>query len=55
MERAFWSSVETINLYSRRNIKSAPYRLIKSKENQMTKEQTTVNNERKTLKEMKDK
>ena len=54
-ERALWSSVEAINLYSRMKYKECNQRLIKRKENEMTKEPTTINNERKTLKETKDK
>ena len=55
MERAFWSSVKSINLYSRRNIMSVTEDLFKVKKNQMSKERTTINNKRKTLKETKDK
>ena len=55
MEWAFWSSVESINFVSSQKYKDRNRRLIKSKENRMTKEQTTINNERKTLKETKDK
>jgi len=37
MERAFWSSVEAINLYSRRNIKSVTEDLSKVKETKWPK------------------
>ena len=55
MERAFWSSVEAINLYSRRNRKSVTEDLSKVKETKWPKRGEQFNKERKALKETKDK
>jgi len=55
MERAFWSSVEAINLYSRRNIKSVTEDLSKVKETKWPKSGQQFNKERKALEETKDK
>ena len=55
IEMTFWFGVEVIDLYSHRNIKSVTEDLSNRKKTEVTKERTTINNERKTLKEAKDK